>query len=107
MKRLYYLIIFFFYIVYELIVSSLSVAAMVLRPGYQMRPGVVAVPIPGETELEIMLLANLITLTPGSLTLDVSSDKKHLYVHSIDMKDADSVRDEIMYKLERHVMRIL
>ena len=78
----------------ELILAGFSVFKLILVPA-KIRPGVVAVPLDIKSDAEITLLANLITLTPGTLTLDVSTDKKVIYVHAIQMKDANSFRAEI------------
>lgn len=105
--RIFYAILFFFYILFELVMSTFKVAKVTLSPRLKIRPGVIAVPIPGDTDVEIMLLANLITLTPGTLSLDVSSDKKVLYVHSIDIDHPDKLRTEIKANLERRIRKII
>lgn len=106
-KRAIYGVLFCFYVLYELVISTLKVAKVTISPKLSIRPGVIALPIPGDTDLEITVLANLITLTPGTLSLDVSPDKKVLYVHSIDIADPDALRDEIKYKLERRVRKLV
>ena len=75
-KKIPKAISFFFYFVKELILANLKVAFDIITPKDYMQPGIVAVPLDAETDMEITLLANLITLTPGSLSLDVSKDKK-------------------------------
>jgi multicomponent Na+:H+ antiporter subunit E len=72
-----------------------------------MTPGVVAIPIRAKTDLEITLLANLISMTPGTLSLDVSEDRKTLYVHAMYVKDPQDLRDDITNNLERRVLEIL
>ena len=59
--------------------------------------GVIAIPLEARTDAEIVLLANLITLTPGTLSLDISADRKVLYVHAmyIDGGDLDQARQQI------------
>jgi multicomponent Na+:H+ antiporter subunit E len=66
---------------------------------------VVAIPLEAESDLSISLLANLITLTPGSLTLDVSEDRKVLYVHTMYAEDIDQLRLGIK-DLERRVLEV-
>ena len=66
-----------FYI-WELILANLRVAYDVMTPKPRIRPGVLAIPLDAKTDAEITLLANLITLTPGSVSLDVSSDRRFL-----------------------------
>lgn len=99
-----YLIAFF---VKELIVSSLRVAWDVVTPEMKSRPGVVAIPLDAETDNEIMVTANLISLTPGTLSLDVSPDRKYLYVHAMFIEGPDSVRAEIKQGLERRVLEAM
>jgi multicomponent Na+:H+ antiporter subunit E len=97
------------FLLWELLLANLRVAYDVLTPGYHMRPGVVAIPLDARTDAEITLLANLITLTPGTLSLDVSSDRRVLYIHVmyIDNDDLDEVRRKIKSGFERRVLEVL
>jgi multicomponent Na+:H+ antiporter subunit E len=99
----------FVFVLWELILANLRVAYDVLTPGYRMRPGVVAIPLDARTDVEITLLANLITLTPGTLSLDVSSDRRALYIHImyIDNDDLAEVRRKIKTGFERRVLEVL
>jgi multicomponent Na+:H+ antiporter subunit E len=67
----------------------------------------VAVPLDAKTDLEIAVLANLITLTPGSLSVDVSDDRRTLYVHAMFVSDPDQVRTEIKRRFERWILALL
>jgi multicomponent Na+:H+ antiporter subunit E len=73
-----------------------------------MHPGVIAVPLDARTDAEITLLANLITLTPGTLSIDVSADRKVLYIHTMDLGD-DPVRfrREIKEGFERRLLEVM
>jgi multicomponent Na+:H+ antiporter subunit E len=95
--------------IWELIQANLRVAYEVLTPGYGMRPGVIAVPLDARTDTEITLLANLITLTPGTLSLDVSTDRRVLYIHvmHIDDHNLEAVRRNIKEGFERRVLEVL
>jgi multicomponent Na+:H+ antiporter subunit E len=95
------------YFVRELVLANLRVTYDVITPGFHMRPGVVAVPLDARTDLEITLLANLITMTPGSFSLDVSDDRKVLYVHAMYVDDPDAFRREIKDGFERRVLELL
>jgi multicomponent Na+:H+ antiporter subunit E len=94
---------------WELVLANLRVAHDVLTPRYFMRPGIVAIPLDARTDAEITLLANLITLTPGTLSLDVSADRRVLYIHVmyIDDDDLDSIRRDIKEGFERRVLEVL
>ncbi len=91
----------------ELLVSSWRVAIDVVKPLPLMRPGVVGIPLDAETDLEITMLANVISLTPGTLSLDVSEDRKTLYIHAMYVINPDDLRREIKERLERPLLEML
>lgn len=80
-----------------------------LAPASYVCPGVIAIPLDARTDAEITLLANLITLTPGSVSLDVSDDRRVLYVHAmyIDGGDVEAYRRAVKEGLERRVLELL
>ncbi len=94
--------------IYELVMSAVKVAALVLRPDMHrvLTPGVIAFPLAVKSDAEITILASLITLTPGTLSVDVSEDRQHLYVHTLDMRDRDAVVRGIAEGFERKVAEI-
>jgi multicomponent Na+:H+ antiporter subunit E len=85
----------------ELALSVLRVSKLVLSPRMTFSPGIFVFPLTLERDFEITLLANLITLTPGTLTVDVSDDRKSLLVHAIDSPDPDLARRDIAEGFER------
>ena len=87
----------------ELAKSAWKVAVMVVSPRLDIKPGIFAFPLTVTRDFEITLLANLITLTPGTLSVDVSDDKKILYVHAIDCADPDAARRDIAEGFERKI----
>lgn len=98
---------FVVYYLWELFKSNAIIAYDVLTPTHHMKPGVIGIPIDAKTDLEITVLANLITMTPGTLSLDVSPDRRTLYVHAMYIKDPDQLRSEIKDQLERRVLGLL
>lgn len=88
----------------ELAKSAWKVAVMVVSPRLNLQPGIFAYPLRVERDFEITLLANLITLTPGTLSVDVSEDRKLLYVHAIDCSDIDGAIRDIADGFERKIM---
>ncbi len=100
------LISFIIYFVYELILANIRVTFDILTPRYRMKPSVIAFPLTAEKDFEISLLANLITLTPGTLSLDVSSDNKILYIHSMYVSDPDLFIAEIKDGIERKLLEL-
>jgi len=91
----------------ELIVSSWRVAKDVVKPLPHMRPGIIGIPLDAKTDLEITMLANVISLTPGTLSLDVSADRKTLYIHAMYVINPDDLRKEIKDGLERRLLELL
>lgn len=79
----------------EVVVANVDVAYRVIVPGNRLEPEVILVPLRVETDLGITTIANSITITPGTITLDHDPDENALYVHSIDGSDLDSVVEPI------------
>lgn len=100
------LISFFFFFFYELVKANLQVAYEVGTPNFTMTPGIVAVPLDVKTDFEITTLANLITLTPGTLSMDVSEDRKTLYVHSMYISDKEEFIKSIKNGFEKRIMEM-
>lgn len=90
----------------ELVVSSVRVAADVLSPRLYMRPAVIAVPLDVTRDAEITLLANLISLTPGTLSIDVADDASCLYVHAMYGGDPDTLAQEIKTTFEARIAEV-
>lgn len=95
------------YFVYELVLSSLRVAWDVVTPSMHAQPGIIRVPLDAATDAEILVTANLVSLTPGSLSLDVSPDRRELYVHVMYLDDPHTERRAIKDKLERRVLEVM
>jgi multicomponent Na+:H+ antiporter subunit E len=87
---------------WELLLANFRVAGDVLR-GNRMEPAVVAIPLDITSDGEILLLSMLINITPGSVTIDLSDDRRTLYVHVMHMKSAQETRQEIKSGFERRV----
>lgn len=90
----------------ELTVASLRVAQDVVTPRILMRPAVLAVPLDARSDFEITLVANLVSLTPGTLSVDVSRDRRFLYVHAMFVDDPDRMRRKIKTGFERRVLEL-
>lgn len=106
--RLFQIVPFAFWYLGELICCNLRVAKDVLTPVLKNRPGILAVRLDCETDLEITAVANLVSLTPGTLSVALSQDRQTLYVHFMDV-DPDRLQDlegEIKNGIERRVLSI-
>ena len=91
------------FFVWALVLANVRVAADVLRPHTTIQPAVLAIPLDVTTDGEILLLSMLINITPGSVTIDLSEDRRILYVHVMHMVSAEASRREIKEGFERRV----
>ncbi len=103
-NRAYRLVSLAWLFVFELVLASIRVAIIVLRPRMGIRPGIFVYPLKVDRDFEITLLANLITLTPGTLSVDVSEDRRYLYIHALDCSDPDAMRRDIAEGFERKIL---
>ncbi|GAB5461968.1 MULTISPECIES: Na+/H+ antiporter subunit E [Hoeflea] len=94
----------FLLFIYELVLSAWRVATTVLSPRMDIKPGIIAYPLKVDRDFEITILANLITLTPGTLSIDVSDDRRILYVHAMDASDPEATKRDIAEGFERKIM---
>ena len=100
-RRIISLILLF---LYELVMSAWRVAVLVMSPKLDIKPGIFAFPLTVQNDMQITILANMITLTPGTLSVDVSDDKKYIYVHAIDASDPEAARRDIAEGFEKKIM---
>lgn len=91
------------YFLWELAVSSAQVVWDVLTPWQKAHPAIVAIHLDITEPTQIAVLANLISLTPGSLSLDVSPDQKTLYVHGMFVDNPEHFRNHIKAGFERRI----
>ncbi|MGB7785611.1 MAG: Na+/H+ antiporter subunit E [Salinimicrobium sp.] len=97
---------FFFFFLKELVKANLQVAWEMGTPKFFMTPGIVGVPLDIRSDSEITMLANLITLTPGTLSLDVSEDKKILYVFSMYITNREDFIKSIKDGFEKRIKEL-
>lgn len=90
----------------ELLLSNISVLRLVLQPKMDIQPSIFALETELRKDWEILLFANLITLTPGTLVVHVSDDQKTLYIHSIDVYDMDDEIHSIKNSFEKAIQEV-
>jgi multicomponent Na+:H+ antiporter subunit E len=98
---------FFFYFLYEMLKANFQVAYEVMTSNLHMKPGIVKMELEARTDLEITLLANLISLTPGTLVIDVSDDRKVMYIHGMYLEDRAKFIESIKSGLEKPLLNII
>ncbi|MGV3706536.1 MAG: Na+/H+ antiporter subunit E [Arcticibacter sp.] len=98
---------FILFFLYELIVANIQVAYDVITPRYFSKPGIVRFPMQATTDLEINLLSTVISMTPGTLILDISEDKKSLFIHVMYLKSKEEFIAQIQNGFEKRLLEIL
>jgi multicomponent Na+:H+ antiporter subunit E len=102
-KALVYAVIYLFVFIKELIVSNLDVARRVINPKLPIKPGIVKVKTKLNSNIAKTILANSITLTPGTLTVDIKGE--YLYIHWIEIQheDLEGATQDIVTKFEKYL----
>lgn len=94
-------------VMWDILVANVEVAWIVLtRPNSKLRPAWVVVPLDLRQPEAITVLAGTITLTPGTVSADLSDDGRSLLVHALDTDDPDGVRDDIKHRYESRLKEI-
>ena len=106
-EKVWQVIGFVFFFLWELVVANLRVAYDVLTPRHYMQPRIIGIPLDARTDAEITALAYFISLTPGTLSLDVSTDRSTMFIHAMYAPDADALRREIKQGVERRLLRLM
>lgn len=90
----------------ELVQANLSVLKVVLSGNTRPPSGIVAYPLEVKSDWGITVLANLITLTPGTISVEITPDRKTLYIHGLEMDDPEDVVTGIREAFEKRVLEV-
>ncbi|EMR05146.1 Multiple resistance and pH homeostasis protein E [Bhargavaea cecembensis DSE10] len=90
----------------ELWLANIQVFMLVIRPKLDIQPAIFRFPTKLTSDWEITLLSALITLTPGTVVMNVSEDKKMLYVHAIHIDDVEEAVTDIRNSFEKAIMEV-
>lgn len=90
----------------ELVLSSFFVLKEILRPTARIKPGIIAVPTHLRSDWELTVFSMLITLTPGTLTLEISEKRDILFIHTMDIADTELVVKQIKNTFESAIMEV-
>jgi len=105
-RRLPRLLSFTAFFLKELLKANFRVAYDVATPVWYMEPGVIGYEMEAHTDTEIMFLSSFISLTPGTLSLDVSDDRRVLYIHAMFLQDEEQLRQDLK-ELEIRLLKIM
>ena len=100
------IIAFFLFFIYELVLANIQAAYFIIVSHKNLKPGIIGVPLDAKSDVEITFLTNLVSLTPGTLSIDVSNDRKVLYVYSMNIKDRDKFVKNIKDGFEKRILEI-
>lgn len=93
-------------VLHDIVVSNLQVARLILGPESRIQPGFVWIPLDLRNLYGITALASIITMTPGTLSCDLTADKRYLLVHCLNLEDAEAMIAQIKTRYERPLMEI-
>lgn len=94
-RKMYRLVLFVLFYMQKFIKANLSVAYDVLTPKHLMKPGIIEVPLEVKSDLEILILNNLVTMTPGTICIDIDDEKSTMYVHAMYIENRESMLEEV------------
>lgn len=97
------------FLIWSIVVASIQVAGYVLSPDPKLDQGIVEIPLDVRSDLETAILATSITLTPGTISIQVGRNpegQRVLYVHNLVMGDPVEVRRKIKHEFERRILRV-
>jgi multicomponent Na+:H+ antiporter subunit E len=109
LRAFFWSVVFIAYLLWEIVLSNISIAWLVIQPKPKLDPGIIGVPLHLSTGLEITMLASAITLTPGTLSVDLGKDEEGndiLFVHNLQVSDPKAYRESVHQGFERMIMRI-
>lgn len=89
-RRTWRIVVFVLYFGWEFLVSNAAVLWEILTPGLRATPAIIAAPLRSRTRIEIVSFANLITLTPGTLSVELVRDPPVIYLHGMFVHDPDA-----------------
>ena len=93
-------------VIKDIILANLRVARAILGPPARLRPGFIRVPLDLRSDVGITVLAQTITLTPGTVSADITPDRRTLIVHYLDEGDPEALIAEIKRRYERPIMEM-
>jgi multicomponent K+:H+ antiporter subunit E len=93
-------------VLYDILVANFNVASLILRGPRQLEPKFVEVPLRLRSDLGISLLANTVSLTPGTVSSWLSPDRTRLVVHGLDVRDPQGLVETIRERYEAPLLEI-
>lgn len=105
-RRPWLLVKYVFVVIYQILIANIMVARLILTNQSKLHPGFLYVPLELTSPLAISLLANTISLTPGTVSCDLSDDQQSLLIHALHIEDAEATVAEIKLMFEKPLKEI-
>jgi len=105
-QRLYRLIIFVLTYLFQLTKANILIAKEILSIHPKLKPGIIKLDLDVKKDYEILSMVNLISMTPGSLCVDISEDKKYIYVHEMYLDNVEEAKLKIKNSLEKRILEL-
>jgi multicomponent Na+:H+ antiporter subunit E len=93
--------------IYEMTRANFQIAFIILSPKIYIRPGIIEYPLDLKNDGAIVLLANILSLTPGTLSIDISEDRKAIYIHAMMMDTPEQLKQEIKNTFEKRIQKMM
>lgn len=106
LRRFHRFLVFLAVVHWDILVANVTVARLILGPPSKLRPAFVELPLDLDSDFAITVLANTISLTPGTVSADVSEDRKTLLVHVLDVDDEQALIRHIKHRYERPLKEV-
>lgn len=106
-KRTFIWIRFSFYYVKELLRANFRIAYDVLTPRLRMKPGFIALPMKVDRDFEVLLFSNLLTMTPGTLIVELSKEERKIYIHAMYLDNVEEIRINLGEYLQSRVLQLV
>lgn len=104
-KKIYFAIEFVVYYLYNLAAANIYIAWDILTPRMRMKPAFMEVPVKLTSDFGLLLFSNLLSMTPGTMSIDISEDKKTVLVHVLYYKSEEIMLNEF-FKMQEKIKRI-
>lgn len=105
MKRVFYIIEFLTYYLFQLVWSNIYLAILILSPRLKIKTGFIDVAVDLKSDIGILLFSNLVSMTPGSLVTNIAHDKKTATVHVLYTSDENKIRSDVQ-RMQDKIKRI-
>jgi multicomponent K+:H+ antiporter subunit E len=106
-RRPQVLVRFLLVVLYDIVVANVTVARLIMGPAERMRPAFVTMPLELRSDVAISLLASTISLTPGTVSVFLSADRRCLVIHSLHTTEPDELVATIRRRYERPLKEVL